>query len=480
MQISIETTSGLERRLTILVPSETFEEQISSRLGDAASRMRLPGFRPGKVPMKEVRRRYGKAVRAEVAGELMQSSFINAVRQEELAPAGQPSLEVVKMEPGNDFEFTATFEVFPSVQLADLGRVTVKRPEAEITETDIDAMVERLREQRKEWQEVERGAGEGDRVTVDFEGRLDGEVFEGGKADDATFVIGAGQMIEDFDHGVQGLAAGESAEFQATFPEDYRAENLAGKTVTFSVQVKSVTEPKLPELDDGFFTSFGVEEGGVEAFRTDVRRNMQREMDAAVRGVLKSQVMDQLNALHDVQLPSALVAREIETLRQQMLQQFQMYAAGDNQPQLPDELFRERAEQRVTVGLVVNEIVSSTGLEVSAEKVRQRIEETADGYAEPQQVVNWYYSNHEQLQQVEMAVLEDQVVEHVLEQAAVESVASNYQDIVTGKAVPAAHTPGHDHDHVHDHEHGHEHGTHVATASPEQADDDAGQSEQSS
>lgn len=435
MQISIETTSGLERRLTISVPSETFEGQISQRLGDAANRVRLPGFRPGKVPMKEVRRRYGKAVRAEVAGELMQSSFVDAVRQEDLAPAGQPNLEVVKMEPGNDFEFTATFEVFPSVELADLGRVTIKRPEAEITESDVDDMVERLRDQRKEWQEVERGAQEGDRVTLDFEGRLDGEVFEGGHAEDAAFVVGAGQMIEDFDAGVRGLEAGDSGEFEATFPEDYRAEHLAGKTVTFSVQVKSVTEPRLPDLDETFFESFGVTEGGEEAFRADVRSNMQREMDSSIRSAIKNQVMEQLNKLHEVQLPGALVNNEIQNLRQQMLQQFQMYGQSQ-QPELPGELFQGQAEQRVRIGLVVNEIVSAAKLEVTAEKLRARVEEMAQGYAEPQQVINWYYSNQEQLQQVEMAALEDEVVDHVLAQAQVESLPSSYQDIVSGNAIP--------------------------------------------
>ncbi len=437
MQISIETTSGLERRLTISVPSETFEEQIAARLGDAASRMRLPGFRPGKVPMKEVRRRYGKAVRAEVAGELMQSSFFDAVRQEDLSPAGQPSLDVVSMEPGNDLEFTATFEVFPSVELADLSRVSVKRPQAQITEVDLDDMIERLRDQRKEWLEVDRAAADGDRVTVDFEGRLDGEVFDGGKSEDAAFVVGAGQMIEDFDAGVRGRSAGERASFDATFPEDYRAEHLAGKTVTFDVTVKSVTEATLPELDETFFKSFGIEDGGLEAFRADVRQNMQREMDAAVRTSLKNQVMDQLNELHELQLPGALVSNETQTLRQQMLQQFQMYGA-ENAPELPDELFREQAERRVRVGLVVNEIVSAAGLEVSPEKVRARVEEMAEGYAEPQQVINWYYGNQEQLRQVEMSVLEDQVVDHVLERAKQETLPSTYQDIVSGKGLPGA------------------------------------------
>lgn len=435
MQISIETTAGLERRLTIAVPSETFEEQISKRLSDAASRVRLPGFRPGKVPMKEVRRRYGPSVRAEVAGDLMQSSFAEAVREEDLSPAGQPSLEVVKMEPGDDFEFTATFEVFPSVTLEDLSEVKIKKPEAEISDADVDEMIEQLRDQRKEWVEVERPAQDDDRVTVDFEGRIDGEVFEGGQGEDAAFVIGAGQMIEGFEDGVRGLRAGESAEFDTTFPEDYRAEQLAGKTATFSVTVKSVTEPKLPELDEDFFASFGVEQGGLDAFREDVRRNMQREMDAAARRTVTSQVMDQLNALHDVQLPEALVKNEVGNVRQQMLQQFQMYGGG-NQPDLPDELFRDQAEQRVKVGLIVNEIVSSAGIEATPEKVRARIEELAEGYADPQQVINFYYSQQEQLQQIEMAVLEDAVVDHVMEQAQVEVVPSTYKEVVAGTAIP--------------------------------------------
>ncbi len=435
MHISVETMSGLERRLTISVPSQTFEGQITEKLNRTAQQIRLPGFRPGKVPMKEVRRRFGPAVRAEVAGELMQSSFVEAVRQEDLAPAGSPNLEVVKMDPGIDFEFTATFEVFPKVELADLSGVHINRPDAEISELDVDEMVERLREQRKEWVAVERGAEDGDRVTIDFEGRIDEEVFEGGSGEDVTFIVGAGQMIEDFDHGVRGMAAGADGEFQATFPDDYRAEDLRGKQATFSVTVKEVTEGKLPELDDEFFAAFGIEEGGAEAFREDVRNNMQRELDTAVSNQVKSQVMDQLNELHTVQLPRAVVKQEVEALKAQMLQQFQMPGAqAAGQPDLPDELFTEQAERRVAVGLIVSELVSSKGLEADVDKVRARIESIAEQYAEPQQVINWYYGNDEQLRQIEMAVLEEQVIDEVMEQAAVESVASSYNDIISGRA----------------------------------------------
>ncbi len=437
MQISIETMTGLERRLTISVPSETFEAQISDRLGEAARQVRLPGFRPGKVPLREVRRRFGPAVRAEVAGELMQSSFVEAVQQEELSPAGSPSLEVVKMDPGIDFEFTATFEVFPSVELADLSKATVKKPEAEISDDDLETMIERLREQRKGWEAVERGAQEGDKVTLDFVGKIDDEAFDGGSGEDMSFEVGAGQMIADFDEGVRGLAAGDDGEFAATFPEDYGNEDLQGQTATFAVTIKQVEAPTVPELDDEFFTAFGVEEGGLEAFRDEVRGNMQRELEAAVSNQLKSQVMDELHKLHSVQLPKAMVAQEIQNQKQQMLQQFQMYGQNGQAPDidLPDDLFTEQAERRVSVGLIVNEIVSSAGLEADDERVKERVETLAAGYADPSQVVSYYYSNPEQLREIEMAVLEDQVVDHILEQATVEVVPSNYSDVISGAAI---------------------------------------------
>lgn len=435
MQISIETLSGLERRLTISVPSETFEAQIRGRLDEAAGRVRLPGYRPGKVPLKEVRRRFGPAVRAEIAGELMQSSFLEAIRQEALAPAGTPNLEVVKMDPGLDFEFTATFEVYPMVELADLGRIEVKQPIAEITDADVDRMVAELREQRKTWTAVERGAADGDRVTVDFLGRIDDVAFDGGRGEDVSFVVGAGQMIEDFDRGVRGLSAGQTSTFEATFPDDYQAEALKGRTASFDVTVKSVEEPTLPELDDAFFQGFGVSEGGVPAFRAEVRSNMQREMDAAAANQIRSQIMDQLHKLHSVQLPSAVVAREIESLRRQMLGQFQMYGRKAPAIELPDELFVDQAQRRVAVGLIVNEIVLLAGLRADPERVRARIETLAAGYAEPQKVVNYYYGNPEQLEQIEMAVLEDQVIDHIMSRATVETVPATYTDIVRGTAV---------------------------------------------
>lgn len=434
MNVSIETMTGLERRLTIALPSEDFESQITERLLDASGKVRISGFRPGKVPLKEVRRRYGQAVRAEVAGELMQQSFVSAVQQEALNPAGSPSLEVVKMEPGIDFEFTATFEVYPSVDIADLAKVGVRKPVAEVTDADLEAMIDRLREQRTVFESVERAVAEGDQVTADFSATAEGELVEGTAGEDVDFRVGQGQMIEDFDKGVQGAMAGETVAFDATFPEDYRAEELKGKTVQFSVTVKAVKEAKLPELDDEFFKGFGVEEGGEEAFRADVKSNMQREMDAAIKNQLKQQVMDQLAKLHDFTLPQAMVHREIQVLKDQMLSQFQMGGDGPK-PQLPDELFQDQGEQRVKVGLVVNEIINKSELSVDQAMLDARLQEIASQYGEPDQVINWYRSNPEQLQNIEMGVLEEQVVDHILSSAQVEDVPASYEDVLSGKAI---------------------------------------------
>ncbi len=451
MQVSIETTSGLERRMTIVVPSETFEDKVKTKLEDTARQARLDGFRPGKVPIREIRRRFGSAIRQEIAGELMQHAFFDAVQQEDVTPAGTPSLEIVNMDPGVDLEFTATFEVFPTVELAPFSKVSVKRLQADVTEADVDRVVEHLRSQRKTFNPVERGAAEGDQVKIDFTGRLDGDVFDGGSGEDVTFVIGEGRMIEDFDKGVRGASAGETVTFDATFPDDYNAEHLRGKTVQFEVSVKEVAEAELPALDEEFFANFGVTEGGLEAFRAEVRKSMEGELETAINRQLKEQVMAELARLHEIQLPEALVKREIDALRQQMLQQMQMYGQQDGMPDFPDDLFRDEAVRRVKVGLVINEIVDTQELKPSAERVRERIEAEAKNYAQPQQVIDWYYSNHQQLQQIEMAVLEEQVMEAVVEQADVTEVPSDYEAVISGRAL------GHDHDHDHDHDHEHHH-----------------------
>ena len=435
MNVSIETMTGLERRLTIAIASEEFESQITQRLQDARGRVNIPGFRVGKVPLKEVRRRYGSAVRAEVAGELMQSSFVQAVQQEEMNPAGSPKLDVVKMDPGIDFEFTATFDVYPTIELGDYSKVNVKRPTTEIGDADIATMIAKLQEQHTTFEVAERAAKAGDQLKIDFTGTLDGERVESACGEDFTFKVGEGQMIEDFDQAVIGMSAQEEKTFDATFPEDYRAEELQNKTVQFSVTVKEVTEAVAPELDEAFFEKFGVTEGGEESFRAEVQKNMERELEAAIKKQVKQQVMDGLSKIHDFLLPADVVQREIQALKDQMLSQFQMPQGQAPQLDLPDELFKDQAEQRVKVGLVVNEIIVKNELKADAELVDAQLQTIAEPYDEPDQVINWYRSNPEQMQNIEMGVLEDQVVNLILSQSSVEDVIASYADVLSGAAI---------------------------------------------
>ncbi|MBO79711.1 MAG: trigger factor [Gammaproteobacteria bacterium] len=435
MNVSIETMTGLERRLTIAVASEEFETQITQRLKDARGRVSIPGFRAGKVPLKEVRRRYGGAVRAEVASELMQSSFVQAVQQEQMNPAGSPKLDVVKMDPGIDFEFTATFDVYPTIELADFSKINIKRPSAEIGEDDIETMIGKLQEQHTSFEVAERAAASGDQLKIDFTGTLDGERIESACGEDFTFKVGEGQMIEDFDQAILGMAAGEEKSFDATFPEDYRAEELQNKTVQFSATVHEVSEAVAPELNDEFFEKFGVTEGGEASFREEVKKNMGRELDSAIKNQTKQQVMDGLSKVHEFLIPQDVVLREIGALKEQMLSQFQMPQGQAPQLDLPDALFQDQAEQRVKVGLVVNEIIVKHEMKADAALVDEQLKTIAEPYDEPDQVISWYRSNPEQMQNVEMGVLEDQVVDLILAQSTVEEVVASYADVLSGAAI---------------------------------------------
>lgn len=428
MQVSIETTSGLGRRMTVTVPAEQFEQQVDERLNQAARSVRLPGFRPGKVPKKEVRRRFGPGVRAEVAGELMQQSFFQAVQQESVRPAGQPELEPVQMEPGADFEFAATFEVMPEVELADLTQVSVERPQAEVTEADIDTMIERLREQRKGYQAVDRPAQEGDQVTVDFQGYIDGEAAEGTAAEDFELVLGSDRMIPGFEAALEGVSAGEDKSFEVTFPEDYGNEQLKGQTVRFETTVKTVAEPTLPELNAEFFAEFGVEGDSLDAFRAEVRENMERELENATRTRVKNQVMDALHELHEVDAPEALVKEQIHNLQHEMVQRFG--GQGMDPHSLPEELFREQAERRVQLGLILNRIVEQKEVTPGDERIETILDDLAARYDEPEMVKQWYHSQPEQMEQVRSLALEDAVVDFVLEQAQVADVESDYEAVL--------------------------------------------------
>ncbi|EGG30004.1 Cell division trigger factor [Aequoribacter fuscus] len=441
MQVSLETTSGLERRLTVGVPAQRIEDEVNKRLQQASKNVRLDGFRPGKVPFKVIRQRFGEGVRREVIGEVMGQTYQEAIMQEKLRPAGQPSIEPKQLDAGKDLEYVATFEVFPEVEARDLKETTIERHVAEVTDEDVDNIIEIFRKQQGSMQEVERAAAEGDTVIIDYLGKKDGEPFDGGAANDSSLELGSGRMIPGFEDGIVGLKAGDEKTLELSFPEDYHNDDLKGAAVTFDITVKAVKEQVLAPMDESLFEQYGVTEGGEEKFREEIAGNMKRELKNAVTASVKKQVMDAVLATYeDVAVPKALVDQEIKAMRQQMFQQFGGAPAQglDLESLLPAEMFVERAEPRVKLGLVLATLVSEYNIKPDADRVRETIEEIASTYEDPEEVVNYYYSNQEQLNAIENRVLEDQVVEKLQEQLKVEDKACSYQEAISaGQAANA-------------------------------------------
>ncbi|HEY9135001.1 MAG TPA: trigger factor [Pseudomonadales bacterium] len=434
MEVSVETLSGLERRLTVGVPAETIEADLNRKLQELSKTVKINGFRPGKVPAREVKRRYGKQLRQEILGDIIRDTFGQAVDQENLNPAGSPNIETKNDKAGESFEYTATFEVFPEIELKGLDGVKVEKLVAEITADDIDNMIANILQQHKSWETADRAAALDDQVIIDFVGTKDGEPFEGGSADANPLVLGSGSMIPGFEDGLVGLKAGEEKTLALTFPEDYQAEELVGQPVEFKVSVKEVNKPLIPELNDEFATKMGVE-GGVEAFKEAVKKNMARELEQGVKNKLKSQLMDKLLEKNDqVEVPKALIKNEIHRMQQQMLQQFGGGANFDPS-MFPQDLFTEQATRSVTLSLLVGEIIKAQGITADAARVRSTIEEAAQHYEQPEMVVNWYYSNQEKLAEVEAGVLEEQVVDYILSTVELEEIPSSYEDVLKRPAL---------------------------------------------
>lgn len=431
MQVSIETTSGLERRLTVGVPAEVIDNEVNKRLQEAQKTVKLNGFRKGKVPFKVVRQKFGAGVRQEVLGDTINRSFAEALQANNVKPAGQPRIEPKQLEEGKDFEYTATFEVYPEFELQDIEGVTIQRLSAEITEQDIDEMIETLRKSQASWEAVERAAEEGDRLKIDFVGTKDGEPFEGGSAEGYSLQLGSGTMIPGFEEGVIGMVAGEERVLSLTFPEDYQVEALKGAAAEFKVNLISVSAQVLPELNDAFFTAFGVTEGGEQSFRADVKENMEREKERVIKTRLKTEVLDALLAKNVIDVPSALVSSEIDALRQQAVQQYGKLSGNlDINSLLPDELFRARAKKRTALGLLVSDVVTKSSMVVDKDRLRALVESIASTYEDSDSVVNYYYSNRELLAGAEAAVLEEQVVDQLLEKASIEDRVVSYQELI--------------------------------------------------
>ncbi len=425
MEVSVETTQGLERTITITVPAERVDKEVADRLNRLKNTAKLNGFRPGKVPMAVVKKRFGESVLHEVAGEVIQASFGEAVTKENLTPAGAPKIDPEEIAAGKDLTYKATFEIYPEFEIASFADIKVEKPVVEIGDDDMDKMIDNLRSQQQSWGEVERAAADGDQVVIDFVGTVDGEEFDRGSAEGVPVTLGSGSMIAGFEEGIAGMKAGEEKSIDVTFPDDYAAEDLAGKPAQFAITVNSVSEAVLPEIDDEFITKYGVTEGGVEAFRTQIRENMQRECDQAVSQVNKNQVMDGLYETHGFDIPTPLIDEEAARMAENMQQQMQ----GQEGVLSPD-LFKEQAERRVKLGLILAEITREHNVQVDPTKVKKHIETMASGYEDPQEVIEWYEKNPQQLEGVQNLALEEQIVDLVMNDATVSDESMEFEELM--------------------------------------------------
>ncbi|EFM21156.1 MULTISPECIES: trigger factor [unclassified Pantoea] len=432
MQVSVETTQGLGRRITITVAADSIESAVKKELVDVARKVRIDGFRKGKVPMNIVAQRYGASVRQDVLGELMTRNFVDAIIKEKINPAGAPNYVPGEYKEGQDFTYAVEFEVYPEVELKGLENIEVEKPIVEVTDADVDTMLDTLRKQQANWIESDAAAGPEDRATIDFNGSVDGEEFEGGKATDFVLAMGQGRMIPGFEEGVVGHKAGETFTIDVKFPDDYHAETLKGKDAKFEIVLKKVETRELPELTEEFIKRFGVEDGSVAGLRTEVRKNMDRELKGAIRNRIKTQAIDGLVEANEIDVPAALVDSEIDVLRRQAAQRF-----GGNEQQaleLPRELFEEQAKRRVVVGLLLGEVIRTHELKADEARVSTMIEEMASAYEDPQEVIEFYSKNNELMNNMRNVALEEQAVEAVLAKAKVTEKETNFQDLMNQTA----------------------------------------------
>lgn len=431
MQVSVEATSGLERRLTVGIPAIQVDQEVNKRLQQAAKTVRINGFRQGKVPMSVVQKRFGEGVRQEVLGDAINRSYYDAITQEKLRPAGQPNIEPKQMDPGKDIEYVATIEVYPEFELQSIDGVAIEKLSADISDSDVDEMIATLRKSQAKWVEADKIAENDDRVVIDFKGTKGGQPFEGGSAENQRLVLGSGHMIDGFEAGLVGSKAGDQKTLNLTFPEDYRVDDLKGAVVVFEVSVKAVESQQLPEINDEFFKIFGVTDGGEEQFRKEVKENMENEKNKAAKNRLKAQIFDALVAANNVDIPKSLIASEIKALRNQTAQQYgQISSKIDLSAIFPDSMFEEQAKRRTHLGLLVSEVVIKEGLKADKDRVKAMVESLAATYEDPQSVINYYFGNEQLLSGVEAAVLEEQVVEKLVLAANVAEKTVSYKELI--------------------------------------------------
>ena len=431
MQTSLETIGQLERRLNVALPLAEIEQEVGKRLARLAKNVRVAGFRPGHVPMKMVAQQYGPQVRSDVITDRVQSSFNDAVREQNLRVAGAPRIEPnPDARAADQLEFSAVFEVYPDVRVPDVSAATIERPVADVTPADVDETIEVLRRQRTRYESVERGAEPGDRVMVDFTGTIDGVEFPGGQARDFAILIGEGRMLPEFEAALAGMRASEQKTFGLTFPADYHGKEVAGKTASFDLTVKSVARPVLPDVDADFAKAFGVASGNLDDLRTEITSNLKLELKRKIEAKVKEQALAALRQKSDFALPKSLVDAESQAMMQRMAADLQQQGMKAEDVKLTPDLFRNNAEDRVALGLVVGEIVRTEGLQARPEQVKALVVETAQTYEQPDAVIRWHYEKPERLNEFEALAVERNVVEWVLARAHVVDKPASFAELM--------------------------------------------------
>lgn len=430
MNVTVESTGALERRMRVELPMDPIQQQVDSRLKAVGRTAKIKGFRPGKVPPRIVKQRYGKQVREEVLGEVLQKSYSEAVTQQKLTPAGGPRIET-QDEDGKTFAYVATFEVMPEVELRNLDKIKVEKPDVQINDEDLDDMVAKLRKQKATWNAVDRKSKDGDRVIVDFNGELDGEAFPGGQGTEIPVVLGEGQMLPDFEKGLKGIKAGDEKTIKVKFPKDYHADDLAGKKADFSIKTHRVEEQVLPELNDGFAEMFNVTEGGLERFLKDVRENMEREAAQKVKNDIREQVMDALLANNPIDIPTSLQQEEAHALQHEAMQRM---GIEDHAMAPPIENFSEAAAKRVRLGLLLRRVIADNDLKADDALLRQRVEEMCESYENSAEMVEMYLANPQVMQQIEPMVVEQLAIDWLLENGKVKNKKISFKDYMNAPA----------------------------------------------
>lgn len=435
MQVSVEATGSLERQLKVSLPSERFDNEFNQRINELKSQIKVPGFRPGKVPVNIIVSRYGSSVRAEVVEKLIRTSLHDAITTQNLQPAGIPNLTEIQNEPGKPLEYTAVFEIYPEVKLNDLAAYTVEKPVASISDSDIDNMLTKLQKQHASWQTAEEAAKDGNRVLIDFVGIMDGQEFKGGSAENVPVILGSKTMIDGFEQGLVGAKANEELVLDLKFPEGYHHAEFSGKPVQFKVTVKEVQVEHLPELDDKFAELFDIKEGGITSLRNEIKQNMQRELEFSQRAFLKNQVLEKLLEANEFEVPNSLVHEEAKRMQHDLTDELRQRTNASQLPELPLDNFTAQATKRVKLGLLLAEAIKQNKIEADAKLVRERIEQMAAVYEQPELMINWYYSDPERLSAIESAVIEDQVVEKLLEQCKATDKSMSYEELVNPSSV---------------------------------------------